>query len=113
MIFYIRDKQTDRNLFEVEIYGKKNDNSEYIYDIYPDCYTSNILEVIDQYNKYTLIKVIKEFEFIRGNLFEIQPNVKELVKDKGKLIKFTKEYLENYVLDILNKVKDMVYMVTD
>ena len=39
--------------------------------------------------------------------------VKELVKDKGKLIKFTKEYLENYVLDILNKVKDMVYMVTD
>ena len=29
MIFYIRDKQTDRNLFEVEIYGKKNEYARF------------------------------------------------------------------------------------
>ena len=113
MIFYIRDKQTDRNLFEVEIYSKKIAEKDYIYDITPDCYTSNILSVFESYNKQELFVAVKDFESIRGVLYEMEKYSSEIIHNKERIVNFTKQFLTKYIVDFLNKEDQKVYMVTD
>ena len=113
MIFYVRDKKTDMNLFEVEILSSKIAEKEYTYDISPNCYTSNILLVLENYNIRDLFVAVKDFESIRGVLFEMQKYTFEITHNKDKIIWFVKKYLTKYIVDFLNKEESKVYMVTD
>ena len=104
-IINIKDKKTGLVLFTVTVRPLNEIVVEPIYVLEISCNTSNVLKTLDTYNKYTLIRVIDKFNTING---ECRNNINS--RDKEAIIEFTKNFLIENVINVLNKVNDVVYL---
>ena len=104
-IINIKDKKTGLVLFTVTVRPLNEIVAEPIYVLEILCNTSNVLKTLDTYNKYTLIRVIDKFNTING---ECCNNINS--RDKEAIIEFTKNFLIENVINVLNKVNDVVYL---
>ena len=102
----VKDKKTGLIMFSVLIRPLDEIVSHPIYILETPACTSNVLRVLDNYNKYTLIRVMDKFNIIRNELRN--NNIDS--KDRASVIEFTKNFLIENVINELNKINDMVYL---